>query len=281
VLGKADLDMLLAERESLNEALQQIIDEATDPWGVKVTAVEIKDVEIPSGMQRAMARQAEAERERRAKVIHAEGEFQASQRLADAAQVLSPNPAALQLRYLQTLTEVGVNQNSTIVFPLPIDVIRPFLQAAGAGSDAQPLADAAPNGHAAVGAGKDAGSYRRRGVRTGSARGARDAGAPPQQLNAEAFSLTAALSLAEDWNSRSGRRVGDADDMARELTGVCRHRASAGGRRAVHAEPGVAAHSRRRGDTAAQALPEGTGREQQTGCTRAVADARPAETRST
>ena len=156
VLGKADLDMLLAERESLNEALQQIIDEATDPWGVKVTAVEIKDVEIPSGMQRAMARQAEAERERRAKVIHAEGEFQASQRLADAAQVLSPNPAALQLRYLQTLTEVGVNQNSTIVFPLPIDVIRPFLQAAAAGSDAQQLADAAPNGHAAVGAGEDA-----------------------------------------------------------------------------------------------------------------------------
>jgi regulator of protease activity HflC (stomatin/prohibitin superfamily) len=156
VLGKVDLDMLLAERESLNEALQQIIDEATDPWGVKVTAVEIKDVEIPSGMQRAMARQAEAERERRAKVIHAEGEFQASQRLADAAQVLSPNPAALQLRYLQTLTEVGVNQNSTIVFPLPIDVIRPFLQAAGAAPDAQQVADTAPNGHSAVGAGKDA-----------------------------------------------------------------------------------------------------------------------------
>jgi regulator of protease activity HflC (stomatin/prohibitin superfamily) len=128
VLGKADLDMLLAERERLNEALQQIIDEQTDPWGVKVTAVEIKDVEIPGGMQRAMARQAEAERERRAKVIHAEGEFQAAQRLRDAAEVISPNPAALQLRYLQTLTEVGVNQNSTIVFPLPLDVIRPFLE---------------------------------------------------------------------------------------------------------------------------------------------------------
>src|ERR671939_557485 len=113
VLGKADLDMLLAEREKLNEALQQIIDEQTDPWGIKVTAVEIKDVEIPAGMQRAMARQAEAERERRAKVIHAEGEFQASQRLRDAAQVIAPTPAALQLRYLQTLTEVGVNQNST------------------------------------------------------------------------------------------------------------------------------------------------------------------------
>jgi len=132
VLGKADLDMLLGERERLNEALQQIIDEQTDPWGVKVTAVEIKDVEIPSGMQRAMARQAEAERERRAKVIHAEGEFQAAQRLRDAAEVISPNPAALQLRYLQTLTEVGVNQNSTIVFPLPLDVIRPFLESAGA-----------------------------------------------------------------------------------------------------------------------------------------------------
>ena len=135
VLGKADLDMLLGERERLNEALQQIIDEATDPWGVKVTAVEIKDVEIPSGMQRAMARQAEAERERRAKVIHAEGEFQASQRLRDAADVISGNPSALQLRYLQTLTEVGVNQNSTIVFPLPLDVIEPFLKVVGAASD--------------------------------------------------------------------------------------------------------------------------------------------------
>jgi regulator of protease activity HflC (stomatin/prohibitin superfamily) len=128
VLGKAELDMLLAERERLNEALQQIIDEQTDPWGVKVTAVEIKDVEIPSTMQRAMARQAEAERERRAKVIHAEGEFQASQRLRDAADVISTNSAALQLRYLQTLTEVGVHQNSTIVFPLPLDVIGPFLE---------------------------------------------------------------------------------------------------------------------------------------------------------
>src|SRR5687767_4001869 len=123
--------MLLAERERLNEALQQIIDEQTDPWGVKVTAVEIKHVEIPSGMQRAMARQAEAERERRAKVIHAEGEYQASQRLRDAADVISANPAALQLRYLQTLTEVGVGQSSTIVFPLPLELIRPFLQGAG------------------------------------------------------------------------------------------------------------------------------------------------------
>jgi regulator of protease activity HflC (stomatin/prohibitin superfamily) len=142
VLGKADLDMLLADRERLNDALQQIIDEQTDPWGVKVTAVEIKDVEIPSAMQRAMARQAEAERERRAKVIHAEGEFQASQRLRDAAEVISPNPAALQLRYLQTLTEVGVNQNSTIIFPLPLDVIRPFLERAGDGA----VGEAAANG---------------------------------------------------------------------------------------------------------------------------------------
>ena len=135
ILGKAELDMLLGERERLNEALQQIIDEQTDPWGVKVTAVEIKDVEIPTAMQRAMARQAEAERERRAKVIHAEGEFQASQRLHDAAEVIAPNPAALQLRYLQTLTEIGAHQNSTIVFPLPLDVVRPFLEGSGALAD--------------------------------------------------------------------------------------------------------------------------------------------------
>jgi regulator of protease activity HflC (stomatin/prohibitin superfamily) len=131
VLGKAELDMLLSERERLNEALQQIIDEQTDPWGVKVTAVEIKDVGIPPAMQRAMARQAEAERERRAKVIHAEGEYQASERLRDAAEILSVIPAALQLRYLQTLAEVGSNENSTIVFPLPLDVIRPLLDHAG------------------------------------------------------------------------------------------------------------------------------------------------------
>jgi hypothetical protein len=128
VLGKADLDMLLSERETLNESLQQIIDDQTDPWGVKVTTVEIKDVGIPQGMQRAMARQAEAERERRAKVINAEGEFQASERLFDAAEVMSGNPAALQLRYLQTLLEIGANQNSTIVLPLPIDLIKPLMQ---------------------------------------------------------------------------------------------------------------------------------------------------------
>jgi regulator of protease activity HflC (stomatin/prohibitin superfamily) len=130
VLGKADLDMLLAERERLNEALQQIIDDQTDPWGIKVTTVEIKDVGIPSGMQRAMARQAEAERERRAKVIMAEAEFQAAERLYDASEILSGSPAALQLRYLQTLLEMGGNENSTIVFPLPIDLIKPMIEAA-------------------------------------------------------------------------------------------------------------------------------------------------------
>jgi regulator of protease activity HflC (stomatin/prohibitin superfamily) len=128
VLGKADLDTLLSERERLNEDLQQIIDEQTEPWGIKVTIVEIKDVSIPTAMQRAMSRQAEAERERRAKIIHAEGEFQAAAKLADAAAVISREPAALQLRYLQTLREIGGNeQASTIVFPLPIDLVKPLL----------------------------------------------------------------------------------------------------------------------------------------------------------
>jgi hypothetical protein len=140
VLGKADLDMLLAEREQLNESLQQIIDDQTDPWGVKVTTVEIKDVGIPQGMQRAMARQAEAERERRAKVINAEGEFQASERLFDAAEVMSGNPTALQLRYLQTLLEVGANQNSTIVLPIPIDLIKPLIETVENGADRRELA---------------------------------------------------------------------------------------------------------------------------------------------
>ena len=127
VLGKAELDALLADREQLNEHLQQIIDDQTEPWGVKVTAVEIKDVEIPERMQHAMARQAEAERERRAKIINAEGEFQAAARLSDAAEVISRNPVTIQLRYLQTLSEVSNSQSSTIVFPLPIDVIQPLL----------------------------------------------------------------------------------------------------------------------------------------------------------
>ena len=126
VLGKAELDQLLAERERLNTDLQKIIDEQTEPWGVKVSTVEIKDVEIPEQMQRAMARQAEAERERRAKIIAAEGEFQAAQKLADAADIISKNPATLQLRYLQTLLEMGVNQNTTIVFPVPIEFMDAF-----------------------------------------------------------------------------------------------------------------------------------------------------------
>jgi regulator of protease activity HflC (stomatin/prohibitin superfamily) len=135
VLGKADLDTLLAERERLNEDLQRIIDEQTEPWGVKVTTVEIKDVEIPQNMQRAMARQAEAERGRRAKIINAKGEFQAAEQLFDAAEILARNPAAMQLRYQQTLLELGVNQNSTIVFPLPIDLIKPLADAAAAIGD--------------------------------------------------------------------------------------------------------------------------------------------------
>jgi regulator of protease activity HflC (stomatin/prohibitin superfamily) len=128
VLGKVELDSLLSEREQLNEHLQRIIDDQTEPWGVKVTTVEIKDVEIPDMMQHAIARQAEAERERRAKVINAEGEFQAAARLTDAADVISRNPVAIQLRYLQTLMEVSGNQSSTIVFPLPIDVLQPLVR---------------------------------------------------------------------------------------------------------------------------------------------------------
>ncbi len=144
VLGKADLDTLLTERERLNEDLQQIIDEQTEPWGVKVTTVEIKDVEIPEAMQRAMARQAEAERERRAKVINAEGEYQAAERLRDAADTISANPTALQLRYLQTLSEVGVQDSSTIVFPLPMDLVKPLLDASAARAQAAAPADATP-----------------------------------------------------------------------------------------------------------------------------------------
>jgi regulator of protease activity HflC (stomatin/prohibitin superfamily) len=133
VLGKAELDQLLADRERLNEELQTIIDESTEPWGVKVIAVEIKDVEIPEQMQRAMARQAEAERERRAKIINSEVEFQAAQKLTDAADIISTKPASLQLRYLQTLLEIGTNQNTTVVFPLPMDVLEPFVGKGAAG----------------------------------------------------------------------------------------------------------------------------------------------------
>ena len=145
VLGKAELDTLLAERERLNEDLQKIIDDQTEPWGIKVTAVEIKDVEIPEDMQHAIARQAEAERERRAKIINAEGEFQAAAKLGEAADVIGRNPVTIQLRYLQTLLEIGSEQNSTIVFPLPIDLIGPLLQSVSAhgasiGAPSQPLA---------------------------------------------------------------------------------------------------------------------------------------------
>ncbi len=128
VLGKAELDALLSERERLNIELQQIIDEQTEPWGVKVSTVEVKDVELPQEMQRAIARQAEAERERRAKIIAADGEFQAAEKLSQAAEIFSRNPATLQLRYLQTLIDIGVNQNSTIVFPLPIDLLEAFVE---------------------------------------------------------------------------------------------------------------------------------------------------------
>lgn len=126
VIGQSELDELLAHRERINEKLQRIIDEQTEPWGVKVSIVEVKDVELPQGMQRAMARQAEAEREKRAKIIHAEGEFQAAQQLAEAAKVVSTQPAAIQLRYLQTLTEIAVEKNSTIIFPVPIEFVKAF-----------------------------------------------------------------------------------------------------------------------------------------------------------
>jgi len=129
VLGQSQLDDLLSKREQINADLQRIIDQQTEPWGVKVNAVEVKNVDLPQEMQRAIARQAEAERERRAKVIHAEGEFEASRRLADAADVISRNPTALQLRYLQTLVEISAEKNSTTIFPIPIDTIAPFLKA--------------------------------------------------------------------------------------------------------------------------------------------------------
>jgi hypothetical protein len=129
------LDELLSERDKINAILQQMIDDATSPWGIKVSVVEVKDVEIPGGMQRAMARQAEAERERRAKVIAAEGEFQASERLKDAAQVLSENPVSIQLRYMQTMLEMSSERTSTIIFPLPIDLVEPLTAMLGKSKD--------------------------------------------------------------------------------------------------------------------------------------------------
>jgi regulator of protease activity HflC (stomatin/prohibitin superfamily) len=147
VLGQADLDDLLAEREKINIQLQQIIDEQTEPWGIKVSVVEVKDVELPQSMQRAMARQAEAEREKRAKIIHAEGEFQASQQLAQAAEVINQNPVTIQLRYLQTLTEIGAEHNTTVIFPLPIDILDAFMGTNGErarGNGPRPAPPSAP-----------------------------------------------------------------------------------------------------------------------------------------
>jgi len=135
VIGQSELDELLAERDKINDTLQQIIDEATEPWGVKVTLVEIKDVELPPTMQRAMARQAESEREKRAKIIHASGEFEASKQLAEAAEIIGQQSSALQLRFLQTLTEISAEKNSTIIFPLPIELLKGMF---GRGEDSQP-----------------------------------------------------------------------------------------------------------------------------------------------
>jgi regulator of protease activity HflC (stomatin/prohibitin superfamily) len=128
ILGQFELDDLLANRDQINKQLQKIIDDQTEPWGIKVSVVEVKNVDLPVEMQRAIARQAEAERERRAKIIHAEGELQASQKLAEAAEIIGRNPATLQLRYLQTLTEIAAEKNSTTIFPIPIDLITPFLK---------------------------------------------------------------------------------------------------------------------------------------------------------
>lgn len=134
ILGQSELDELLSQREKINRELAVIIDNQTEPWGIKVSNVEVKHIDLPQEMQRAMAKQAEAERERRAKVIHAEGEYQASQRLADAANIISTNPATLQLRFLQTLTEVASEHSSTIIFPVPLDIISPFLKKEGKNS---------------------------------------------------------------------------------------------------------------------------------------------------
>ena len=144
VLGQAELDALLSDREAINESLQRIIDEQTEPWGVKVTVVEVKDVELPESMQRAMARQAEAERERRAKIINADGEFQAAERLAEAGRIMSAEPTTMQLRFLQTLSEVATERNSTIIFPVPIDLIQSFMGQIGQGNSGAPPASAPP-----------------------------------------------------------------------------------------------------------------------------------------
>jgi regulator of protease activity HflC (stomatin/prohibitin superfamily) len=180
VLGVAELDGLLSEREHLNESLQNVIDSQTEPWGIKVTSVEIKDVEIPDRMQSAMARQAEAERERRAKIINAEGEFQAAAKLGQAADVISRNPVTLQLRYLQTLREIGANNNSTVVFPMPIDLVKPLMDVIGrAGSVAAgetAAAEPSAGDPAALG--------------SGAANGELDAGAPAELPSLQLGDLT-------------------------------------------------------------------------------------------
>jgi regulator of protease activity HflC (stomatin/prohibitin superfamily) len=144
VLGQSTLDDLLGNRDKVNQELQRIIDEQTEPWGIKVSVVEIKDVELPQTMQRAMAKQAEAEREKRAKIINADGEFQASQTLANAARVISSEAGALQLRFLQTLTEIGYEKNTTVIFPIPLELIRPILEAADRAAEPASPAPAAP-----------------------------------------------------------------------------------------------------------------------------------------
>lgn len=190
VMGKVELDTLLADRARINTEIQQIIDEQTEPWGVKVTIVEIKDVELPQMMQRAMARQAEAEREKRAKIIHAEGEFQASKQLAAAADIIAHEPVTLQLRYLQTLTEVATEKNSTILFPFPLDIVRPFLGMLGTSEEINLKKAAARAASAAV------------------------APRPPAQLSAEpAVALDASRSEAATrarFDSRTGQPLGDA-----------------------------------------------------------------------
>jgi regulator of protease activity HflC (stomatin/prohibitin superfamily) len=148
VLGEVELDELLSDREKINAVLKKIIDERTDPWGIEVSAVEVKDVDLPDQMKRAMARQAEAERERRAKVIAAQGELQASQTLAEAARTLASEPSAIQLRYLQTVTEIAAENNSTTIFPIPIELFKPFLQAQAAARPPAALPEGEPPGQA-------------------------------------------------------------------------------------------------------------------------------------
>ncbi|HEV2072257.1 MAG TPA: SPFH domain-containing protein [Thermomicrobiales bacterium] len=156
VLGQSSLDDLLGQRETINQRLQQIIDDQTEPWGIKVSVVEVKDVELPQTMQRAMARQAEAERDKRAKIIHAEGEFQASAQLSEAAEVINRNPVTIQLRYLQTLTEIGAEKNTTIIFPIPIDMVTAFMnKMTGDDDDKAPRARPEPPQAPRGGSGRD------------------------------------------------------------------------------------------------------------------------------